>query len=399
MADTIQIFPPEHTPFTTVIGTPGDDLLIGTNREDSIVAGRGTDSLFGEGGNDQLMGGQGSDLLNGGSGFDNYDGGPGVDTLSFAGDPAGVRVDLQPQFSQAVDGFGNFESVQRVENVEGSSFGDTLLGNDDDNLLMGGAGLDVLDGGAGDDVLDGGADGAVASFARSEGPISANIAGGLAIEADGSQDRLIDISGLSGSPFADVLIGDNGLNTLSGGDGDDRLQGRGGADVLVGGAGADLLDGGVGRDLADYSGSGAVRVSLGAGDAVDGSGAIDRLVSMEDVRGSLRADFLIGSDAGNRIEGGGGADTVVGRGGPDVFAFGATIDFGDRILDFQPGIDRVEIVRSALPGGSSLAPGPAGAQFSFDPASHLLSYQADGTSVAIVTLPGAVPGSGDIVLV
>lgn len=403
MAATIQIFPPIHNTFTTFIGTPGDDLLIGTNGDDSIVAGRGGDALFGEDGNDQLLGGQGDDLLDGGLGFDNYDGGPGTDTVSFAGDPAGVRVDMQPQFSQAVDGYGNFESLQRVEDVEGSAFGDTLLGNDENNRLMGGAGLDVLDGGAGDDLLDGGADGAVASWGRAEGPVTASIATGQAIEADGARDTLLNITGLSGSPFADLLIGDDGVNTLSGGAGDDRLQGGGSADVLVGGAGADVLDGGVGRDLADYSGTGPVRVSLVAGQAVDASGRLDQLSSVEDVRGSLRADLLIGDAAANRIEGGGGADTVTGRGGPDVFAFSAAIDFGDRILDFQPGVDHLEIARSALPGGSALSPGVAEAQFAFDPVSHVLSYDPDGAGPAsglvLATLPGVTAGAGDIILV
>jgi hypothetical protein len=46
--------------------------------------------------------------------------------------------------------------VQNFEDVTGSPFHDTLIGNADSNKILGGAGNDTLDGGAGVDVLTGG---------------------------------------------------------------------------------------------------------------------------------------------------------------------------------------------------------------------------------------------------
>ena len=46
--------------------------------------------------------------------------------------------------------------VQNFEDVTGSPFHDTLIGNADSNKILGGAGNDTLDGGAEVDVLTGG---------------------------------------------------------------------------------------------------------------------------------------------------------------------------------------------------------------------------------------------------
>jgi Ca2+-binding RTX toxin-like protein len=235
-----------------VDGTPGNDVLIGTSANEDVEGFRGDDVLFGGAGDDRLDGGIGDDRVEGGPGFDSYDGGPGSDTLTFSVADGPANVDLQ---NSTVISTGVFEFVTETENVTGSVFGDTLLGDDNDNVLVGGSGLDLLGGRLGDDTLDGGKDGAYATWAGSEGAVIVDLVAGTAAEWDGGEDRLIGIVGAIGTDHDDTLAGNAQANRLEGGAGADTLSGRNGDDILVGGAGADVLQGGGGRDTADYSGA------------------------------------------------------------------------------------------------------------------------------------------------
>lgn len=383
---TSEPFPPFQEP-VEVRGTPGNDVIIGTSADEHMQGFRGSDVLFGGEGNDQLEGGIGNDRLEGGPGFDAYNGGPGSDTLTFGVADGPAVVDLA---SSSVQAGGVFEFVQNVENVTGSVFGDTLLGDDNDNRLVGGGGLDLLGGRLGDDILDGGRDGAYATWAGEDGAVSVDLAEGSATEWDGGHDTLISIVGAVGTDFNDVLRGDANANRLEGGKGDDTLNGRAGDDILVGGDGADTLRGGAGNDTADYSGGGPARVSLSSGEALDSSGAIDHLRGIENLVGSLSPDFLMGDDGANRLTGGVGADTLTGRGGADTFVFTDRLDFGDTIRDFQSGVDRIEIDRATIGTGS----------VTFDAASHHLLLANDGTDpLVIATIRGDAVAASDLALV
>lgn len=385
-AGTTEPFPPTQEP-VEVRGTPGNDVLIGTSADEHMLGFRGNDILFGGEGNDQLDGGIGNDTLEGGPGFDSYNGGPGNDTVTFGVEDGPASVDLAT--NQVVSN-GIFEFIQNVENATGSVFGDTLMGDDNDNRLVGGGGLDLLNGRLGNDVLDGGRDGAYASWAGEEGAVTADLAAGSATEWDGGHDTLISIIGAVGTDFNDTLRGDDNANRLEGGKGDDVLVGRGGDDVLVGGAGVDTLNGGAGTDTADYSGGGPVRVSLLTGEAVDSSGAIDHLSGIENVVGSLSPDFLVGDAGANRLTGGVGADTLQGGGGPDNFVFTDRLDFGDLIRDFQSGTDHIEIDRATVGNG----------QVVFDAATHHLLLETPGSDPAVIaTVNGDAVSTADLVFV
>lgn len=56
-----------------------------------------------------------------------------------------------------------------------------------------------------------------------------------------------------GNGLGNRLTGNEGANSLSGGGGNDILAGGGGADLLTGGAGRDVLAGGAGRDRFDFN--------------------------------------------------------------------------------------------------------------------------------------------------
>ncbi len=382
-----EIFPPFNEPIE-IKGTPASDVLIGTDADEHIRGLRGNDVLFGGGGSDQLEGGSGNDRLEGGPGFDSYNGGPDEDTLSFRLADGPVSADLA---SSSITQGGTFEFVQGVEHLTGSPFGDTLLGDEGDNVLTGGEGVDLLNGRLGDDILDGGKEGAYATWFDSEGPVEVDLAHGQAKEWDGGLDTLKGIVGALGSAFDDTLNGDSQANRLEGGEGKDTLDAKGGDDILVGGAGEDALQGGDGNDTADFSGAGPVQASLNTGRATDASGSVDTLAGIENLTGSLGNDILIGDAGVNRLEGGVGADALQGGAGADAFVYHDTLDFGDTIGDFKHGVDVIEIDQSAVGAGDVRV----------DAASGQVLWVGEGeeNSLVVATVGGELPTLSDIHLV
>lgn len=204
-------------------GTSLPDKLYGTGGSDLILGLDGNDKLYGGGGNDLLYGNKGDDLLEGGSGND---------------------------------------------------------------LLEGGVGNDFLEGGAGADKLFGDSGRDVVFYDESGAGVTVNLASNTASGGDAAGDTFDSIEGLSGSKFADFLIGDAHANSLNGwlgddflfgGDGNDHLEGGEGADRLVGGnnddylageGGADLLWGGTGADHFVFASTGASQPGDGHRDTI-----------------------------------------------------------------------------------------------------------------------------------
>ena len=177
--------------FENVVGTPGADTITGNEADNVITGGAGDDTLEGDIGDDTyvLDDGWGTDTITEGSegdgidsinftavasnvnvtiaadgkftfgdgtntvAFDNVEvlhGGTGVNTLDFALSDRAVVVDISGGTST------DFETLSGFDNVVGSPFGDTIIGNDRANHFEGGAGNDQLSGGKGADLLDGG---------------------------------------------------------------------------------------------------------------------------------------------------------------------------------------------------------------------------------------------------
>jgi Ca2+-binding RTX toxin-like protein len=163
--------------------------------------------------------------------------------------------------------FGGFTIANGVviENARGGDGDDTLIGDDADNLLVGGDGADVLRGGLGSDDLRGGDGIDSASYAGAGRGVTVDLsATGFQGTGGAGLDRLIDIEGLIGSSFADVLTGGAGANRLEGGAGVDTLTGGGGRDVFV----FDEGDSGAIRATADR----ILDFSRRAGDKIDLTG-------------------------------------------------------------------------------------------------------------------------------
>ncbi len=233
------------TYFDLLLGGAGNDTLDGGAGNDTLYGGDGDDLLLGDGGainpggsfNDLLYGGAGNDTLDGGQAADTLDGGDGVDTVSYTSSTAAVYVDLNLQdgaTAQSGGGAGNHAAgdvLVSIENVTGSAYNDTLIGDAGANVLIGGGGNDTLNGGDGVDTAD---------YSASDAAVTVNLATGVGLGGHAEGDTLISIENVTGSAHADTLIGDDQDNVLSG---------LGGNDTLIGGAGADYLDGGFGDDL------------------------------------------------------------------------------------------------------------------------------------------------------
>ncbi|WP_152047600.1 tandem-95 repeat protein [Aureimonas psammosilenae] len=290
--NVVRILAPSSVP------TSGNDVLVGT---------QGNDTINGLGGDDRLSGLAGDDTLIGGAGADTLIGGAGSDTASYADDEVGgpIRIDLSTGL-----GFGGQaegDQLNGIENVIGTIFSDTLIGDDVANSLVAGRGNDVLEGGGGADTLDGGANRDLATYASSEAGVRVDLAAGEGSGGDAEGDRLISIEDLSGSRFDDTLIGSAGNNNIAGGDGNDVLEGL---------AGTDKLDGGDGIDTASYSRSAAgVTVDLASRIGFGGSDGNDVLISIENALGSAFDDTLIGGDGANVLDGSAGNDTLIGGAG------------------------------------------------------------------------------------
>jgi Ca2+-binding RTX toxin-like protein len=307
--------------------------LYGTAYADGLEGDDGANILHGDGGDDVLKGWGGADRLIGGS---------GIDTVSYIGS-TGVTVNLAAGTGSG--GWAQGDTLTGIENIFGSTSGDTLIGDALANDLDAGAGDDALRGGAGADILDGGTGTDTAFYIESAAAVDVDLLAGTAWGGTAEGDALDDIENLVGSLFDDDLTGDDNANVLVGGIGVDELVGNGGDDTLdggigddwlVGGLGADTLTGGTGLDFILYSdSSSAVTISLAAGTASGGQADGDTFSSIENIAGSDFADvltgntgnnFLLGDDGDDTMVGGLGADVLVGFAGNDTVSYAASTD-------------------------------------------------------------------------
>lgn len=138
----------------TMFGGSGLDALFGGTENDSLDGGGDADTVQGGAGNDTLIGGDGNDVLDGGAGTDALFGGTGRDTASYANALSGVQANLANSLLNTGEALG--DTFDLIEDLIGSTSGDTLVGNSQANRLVGGGGSDRLSGGNGNDTLEGG---------------------------------------------------------------------------------------------------------------------------------------------------------------------------------------------------------------------------------------------------
>lgn len=118
-----------------------------------VDGGLGADKLYAGAGNNKLTGGGGNDILGGGAGADSLDGGADTDAATYFYSSAGVTVSLTTPSTNKGDAAG--DTFVSIENINGSTFNDTLSGNSVANTIYGDKGNDVIRGYAGNDTLTG----------------------------------------------------------------------------------------------------------------------------------------------------------------------------------------------------------------------------------------------------
>jgi Ca2+-binding RTX toxin-like protein len=211
-------------------GTNVAAIVVGVASLTCTIQGTsGPDVLAGRPGN-VICGGGGGDVLVPIGGIDTIDGGNGFDFVSLEDASGGGTVDLNAGTASAP---GIAVSIQRIEDVIGTPFNDTLIGNAADNDFLGLGGDDAIDGGGGFDFVR--YDFAIVN-------VEANLRRSTA-RGEGT-DALTALEGVVGGAKDDNLTGDGTANILVGLNGGDRLSGLGRPDTLIGGPGADDLFGG-----------------------------------------------------------------------------------------------------------------------------------------------------------
>ena len=325
---------------TTLLGSPGPDVLRTAWSNDTLYGNGGNDSIEGGSGDDQLHGGDGDDVITPGGGDDEIEGDADTDSVDYHTRLAPLQISIDNNKNDGAP--GELDNVHTdVERVFGGSGSDEITGSPNRDLIQAGAGLDTVSGGGGNDDIHGedgndelhgdtGID--FVSGGNDRDVVDGGSAGDLVV--GGADDD--DVTGAQGD---DQLSGGAGNDHLDAGIGDDELQGNAGADNLVGGQGRDEISGGTDDDTVDYSGNAApLTVDLDGSTYDDGAEneGDTVLADVENVTGGTGDDNLTGNDQHNvligaqgndTIDGGTNNDTLIGASGDD------TIQSKDGVLD------------------------------------------------------------------
>lgn len=246
----------------------------------------------------------------------------------------------------------------------------------------------ALNGGSGRDTI------ASSITSTAAGSYLVIAAGGSGSDAMTSLIELTPEEGTGGEPVHNVLAGDLGadtilasitlapgwslddsdlLNEIDGGQGSDVLEAQlildldgveqwadsfeVGENVIHGGTGNDTL---IGRVLIE---GGEDSVSFAASSSLFGGAGQDTLTVIGGtgnlLDGGARNDVLLGGDGADRLIGGGGADRLTGGLGEDTFVFDVLEQTyrRDRVMDFESGVDTIELATAAFAALADLGTG------------------------------------------
>ncbi len=189
---------------------------------EGVRGGNGGDALYGSDRTDVI------ETFDGRGGDDLIDGRGGVDAVRYNLSLQGVTVTLGNPGSSGTASDGSpvlggqivaagtpsatigTDTLVNIENVEGSTFNDTITGNSQDNRLDGSAGDDTLSGQGGNDTLLGGdgTDTAVYTGSRTNYLVSQNGDGSIAIQdlRVGSPDGTDTVSNVESFQFSNATL-------------------------------------------------------------------------------------------------------------------------------------------------------------------------------------------------
>jgi len=367
---TVPIALPAGVEFLTVIGAEAgssvgnesSNFLSGGTSADLLIGLAGDDTLDGGSGNDTLIGGDGADSLQGGAGSDSMVGGAGNDTYvvdatsDTVGEDSAAGIDtIQASISYTLgEHLENLVLTGSLATVATGNASDNLLiGNSAANTLIGGGGADTLRGLTGDDryVIDSTDDLIDETSSGSGGVDTIILAAGFPALTyqipQGFEHLDFSLTGTSliqaiGNAANNRITGNAAANSIEGLTGNDFIEAGGDNDTLLGGDGADTLDGGAGNDslvggpgndvyfvdssddvIDELSNGGSGTDTVHAAMSFTLSSGLENLTltgtSSIDGTGSIGPNLIVGNAAANRLDGLGGADTLVGGLGNDTY--------------------------------------------------------------------------------
>jgi Ca2+-binding RTX toxin-like protein len=369
--------------FEGVLGGSGGDNIYGTTGNEAFYAYNGNDVIDGAGGMDTINGMAGDDrIVISAAVVDGtfVDGGDDTDTLEIKTDADFTGTssvnDIESIVFNVAEAVATFKLADLdAWELSGSGTGTTetvaingTTGNDvinlapltftadweldldlvsvdadtGDDLILASASAEDLNGGGGFDTV---------SYNNSTAAVNVNLFTGNVSGGFAAYDMLMGVEGIIGSTYGDTLVGGDDIsNYLAGDDGDDRFEMASGTlsdDTLDGGEGDDslyLAPDGNPAALSHVTGIEHIILSDGTANLVGHDNLADYLSTFTlDATalaggnsltwdGSPIANFhqnIIGSDAGDSINGGSNNDTLSGGLGQDSLEGGTGCDVID----------------------------------------------------------------------
>ena len=400
-------------PSGTCITQAGNSVIHQGNNIENFTGGAGADS-FTFANNNSLPG--------------NVDGLGGLDTLDFSASTVARTFTLtglgslpEGGYTGTVNGIGGI--FDHMDALVGTSANDALIGLDSASLfnidgvnnaytelasgqVLGLTSIDSLVGGTGDDTfafsntasiagtIDGGNGAGLDSldYSNYAQTISVNLAGGTATGTSG----ISNIENLIGSPFGNIIWGDDGPNTFTiDSFGATAIVGLLGDDTYIFDADSALGDvtideslasGGGGTDTISFQPTTTVGVSLDLSttslvQAVNANLNLTLEGTIENAIGGSLDDTLIGADlVDNQLTGGLGDDNLQGGSGNDTYLYENVWDH-DTVIDTN-GIDTIDFSRTDV-----------GVRYIADPATPQVvggTSQVDVIGVVIENLIGGL---------
>ena len=291
--------------------------------------------------------GSGNDTIVASNGVNRIDGGAGSNTVDFIHAGAnGVSVNIvDTSVETLISGGSDADVLIRIQNINGSATGnDTLTVGNFDSTINARDGANLITAGNSSstavyNITAGTGNDTIAAYGSGNNTIAAgngnnNVTAGSgnnAISAGIGNDIIQAGNGNNtinaGDGNNSVTVG-NGLNNIITGTGNDTIITGTGQSMISSGAGNDyievrnaasVIDGGIGVDSVYYNvGSTAVVANLATGVV---NGVAGKITNVENLRSSGGNDTLIGNDADNILEGGGGADSINGGLGTDTASY------------------------------------------------------------------------------
>ncbi|MEH1835587.1 MAG: calcium-binding protein [Nostoc sp.] len=338
-----------------ILDTQYDDLIVGSNGNDTLTVG--------DGGNDTIDGGTGDDLLS----FENYyNSTKGITSTFNATTNIGSITDGTNRVS--------YKNIEQL-NILGTKYDDNIVGsNGNDTLTVGDGGNDTIDGGTGDDLLS------FENYYNSTKGITStfNATTNIGSITDGTNRvsyKNIERLDILGTKYDDNIVGSNGNDTLSTGSGNDTIDGGTGDDLLsvdyseatkgiTSTFNATTNIGSItdGTNRVSYKNIEQLNISgtkyddliVGSNGNDTLSGGYRRNDDNDSLIGGYGNDSLIGGSGNDTLIGGYGNDSLIGGSGTDTFAFNSFNEGIDRLDDFNPTNELIQVSAAGFGGGLSI---------------------------------------------